>query len=364
MALSDLVGDNVKKLKPYSPGKPIEEVEREYGITDIIKMASNENPLGPSPKAVEAMESTLDGVALYPDGSSYDLIKSLAVHWGVNEDQLIVGNGSDELIHYIGLAFLSPGDEVIQADTTFVRYKSAAVLGGCKLISVPLKDFTYDLEAIAAQITGKTKMIFIANPNNPTGTAVTQKDVDKLMSVAPDHVIVVFDEAYNEYVESDDFPDTLQYVRSGANVIILHTFSKIYALAGLRVGYGIAKPEIIKYIHQVREPFNVNSIGQIGAIASLADPEQVTRSAKANSDGKRFLYKEFDAIGLPYAPTEANFIWVDIKTDCRPVFIELMKRGVIVRSGDIFDCPTFIRVTIGTAEQNRRFIETLREALA
>lgn len=363
MALSDLVRENVKRLKPYSPGKPIEEVEREFGITNIIKMASNENPLGPSPKAVEAMKAALENIALYPDGSSFSLIKALSAHWNVEEDRLIVGNGSDELIHYIGLAFLSAGDEVIQADTTFVRYESAAVLNDCKVINVPLKNFTYDLEGVAAKITDKTKLIFIANPNNPTGTAVTQRDVDKLMAVVPDHVIVIFDEAYNEYVESNDFPDTLKYVKAGANVIILHTFSKIYALAGLRIGYGIAKPEIIKYIHQVREPFNVNSIAQIGAIASLSDKDQVVRSARANSEGKKYLYAEFDAMGLPYAPTEANFIWVDIKTNCKPVFLEMMKRGVIVRTGDIFNYPTFIRVTIGTAEQNERFIKTLREVL-
>ena len=364
MAISDLVRENVKQLVPYSPGKPIEEVEREFGITNIIKMASNENPLGPSPLAVEAMKAALSNIALYPDGSSFSIIRALSAHWNVDNDQLIVGNGSDELIHYIGLTFLSPGDEVIQADTTFSRYESAAVLSGAKVVNVPLKNFTYDLEGIAAKITDKTKLIFIANPNNPTGTIATQADVDKLMSVLPEHVIVVFDEAYNEYVESKDFPDTLKYVKQGANVIILHTFSKIYALAGLRVGYGIAKPELIKFIHQVREPFNVNSIAQIGAIASLTDKTQVERSAKVNSDGKKYLYKEFESMNLEYAPTEANFIWVNIKTNCKPVFLEMMKRGVIVRTGDIFNYPTFIRVTIGTPEQNERFITTLREVLA
>lgn len=363
MAISDLVKDNICKLKPYSPGKPIEEVEREYGITNIIKMASNENPLGPSPKAVEAMKKAVENVALYPDGSAHFLIKALARTWDVGEDMLTVGNGSDDLIHLAGITFLSKGDEVVLSETTFVRYESATVLNDCGCVWVPLNDFTYDLDTMADKITDRTRLIFIANPNNPTGTYVTQEQVDRFMARVPEKVIVVFDEAYNEYVEATDFPDTLKYVREGRNVIILHTFSKIYALAGLRVGYAIARPEIIQCLNQVREPFNVNSIGQIGAIASLDDPDQVVRSKQVNSDGKKYLYREFELMELPFAPSEANFVWVDIKTDCRPIFKELLKRGVIVRTGDIFGYPTFIRVTIGTPEQNVRFIDTLKEVL-
>jgi len=363
MAMTDLVKQNICRLKPYSPGKPIEEVEREFGITNVVKMASNENPLGPSPKAVEKMKEALDKIALYPDGSCHYLIQALAKHWDVSPNMLTVGNGSDDLIHLAGITFLSDGDEVVQAETTFVRYESATVLNNCECCFVPLKDFTYDLETMADRITDHTRMIFIANPNNPTGTAVTQAQVDKFMAKVPNRVIVIFDEAYNEYVETSDFPDTLKYVREGRNVIILHTFSKIYALAGLRVGYAIARPEIIQCLDQVREPFNVNSIGQVGAIASLEDPDQVTRSKKVNSDGKQYLYKEFDAMGMTYTPTEANFVWVDIKTDCRPVFQELLKRGVIVRTGDIFGYPNFIRVTIGTSADNERFIRTLKEVV-
>ena len=363
MAMRDLVKENICRLKPYSPGKPIEEVEREFGITDIVKMASNENPLGPSPKALEAMRKALEKVALYPDGSCFYLKKALARHWEVSEDELMVGNGSDELIHYIGVTFLSPGDEVVQANPSFVRYESAAVLNDCDCIMVPLRDFTHDLDAMADRFTDRTRLVFVANPNNPTGTAVTQRDVERFMAVLPKRVIVVFDEAYFEYVESTDFPDMMDYVREGANVIVLRTFSKIYGLAGLRVGYGIARPEIIQCLNQVREPFNVNSIAQAGALASLDDPEQVERSRRVNSEGKRYLYGEFETMGLPYAPSEANFIFVDIKRDCRPVFTELLKRGVIVRTGDIFGYPTFFRVTIGTESENQRFIQALREAL-
>lgn len=362
--MSELVGENIRRLKPYSPGKPIEEVEREFGIRDIVKMASNENPLGPSPKALAAMLEALNKVALYPDASCFYLKKALAAHWGVGEDELFIGNGSDEIIHYAGVTFLSPGDEVIQADPSFVRYESAAVLNGCDCILVPLRDFTHDLDAMADRITDRTRLIFVANPNNPTGTAVTQGDVERFMARLPDRVIAIFDEAYYEYVESTEFPNMLDCVRAGANVIVLRTFSKIYGLAGLRIGYGIARPEIIQCLNQVREPFNVNSIAQAGALASLGDPEQVERSRRVNSEGKRYLYREFEAMGLPYVPTEANFVLVDIKRDCRPVFTELLKRGVIVRTGDIFGLPTFFRVTIGMEADNRRFVETLREVLA
>ena len=364
MAMRDLVNENICRLKPYVPGKPIEEVEREFGITDIVKLASNENPLGPSPKALDAMRRALDKVALYPDGSCFYLKQALARHWGVSEKELIVGNGSDELIHYIGVTFLSGDDQVIQADPSFVRYESAAVLNNCNCVMVPLKDFTHDLDAMADRITDKTRLMFVANPNNPTGTAVTRKDVERFISRLPKRVIAVFDEAYYEYVESPDYPLMYDYVKAGANVIILRTFSKIYGLAGLRVGYGIARPEIIECLDQVREPFNVNSIAQVGALASLGDAGQVERSRRVNAEGKRFLYRELEAMGLPYVPTEANFIFVDLKRDCRPVFTELLKRGVIVRTGDIFGLPSFIRVTIGTEAENRRFIETLREVLA
>ena len=363
MAMSDLVKENICRLKPYSPGKPIEEVEREFGVKDIMKLASNENPLGPSPKALAAMKDALGKVALYPDGSCYYLKNALAKHWGVGETELLPGNGSDELIHYIGVTFLSDGDGVIQADPSFVRYESASVLNNCNCTMVPLKSFTHDLDAMADAIDDRTRLIFVANPNNPTGTAVTSKDVERFMARLPNRVIAVFDEAYYEYVESPDYPRMYDYVKAGANVIILRTFSKIYGLAGLRVGYAIARPEIIECLNQVREPFNVNSVAQAGALASLDDPKQVERSVRCNSEGKKYLYREFDRMGLPYAPSEANFIFVDVKTDCRPVFTELLKRGVIVRTGDIFGFPTFFRITIGTESENRRLIQALSEVL-
>ncbi|MDH7568082.1 MAG: histidinol-phosphate transaminase [Armatimonadota bacterium] len=355
---------NIERLVPYVPGKPIEEVEREYGITDIIKLASNENPLGPSPAALAAMQAALARVNLYPDGSAYVLTRRLAQHWNMPPECIALGNGSDELLHYLGVAYLEPGDEVIQAHPSFVRYESAAVLNNCRCISIPLKNYTHDLEAMADAITEKTKLFFVCNPNNPTGTIVTRAAVDGLLDRLPNRVLLVMDEAYYEYVDDPEYPDALSYVREGRNVVALRTFSKIYALAGLRIGYAIARPEVIWAIHQVREPFNVNSIAQAGALASLDDPDQVERGRRANRDGREYLYAACERLGLPYVRSQANFVFLDTRADSRKVFEGLLRRGVIVRTGDIFGLPTHIRVTVGTAEENARFVRTLEEVLA
>lgn len=360
----DLVRDNIHRLRPYVPGKPIEEVERELGITDIIKMASNENALGPSPRALEAMRKALDDVALYPDGNCFSLRNAVAKHLSVEPDELIFGNGSDDIIHMLGLTFLRAGDECIQSDVTFSQYLTCAVLNDCDCHDAAAKDFRYDVDAMAALINDKTKLIFIANPNNPTGTMVTHDEVLRLLDRMPERCILVMDEAYYEYVDRNDYPRSIEWVKEGRNVIVLRTFSKVYALAGLRVGYGIAKSDLIKYVERVREPFNVNSVAMAGAIASLNDPDQVMRSREFNAAGKKYLYAEFERMGLQYWPTQANFIWVDIRRDSVQAFKELLKRGVIVRTGDIFNAPTHIRVTIGTEEQNARFIRALTEVLA
>ncbi|HOJ21622.1 MAG TPA: histidinol-phosphate transaminase, partial [Armatimonadota bacterium] len=269
-----------------------------------------------------------------------------------------------EIIHYLGIAYLEPGDEVVQAHPSFVRYEAAAILNGCQCIQVPLKDYTHDLDAMADAVTPRTKLLFITNPNNPTGTIVTRSAVDRLLDRIPERVLVVMDEAYYEYVEDPEYPDSLAYIREGRNVISLRTFSKIFALAGLRVGYGIARPEIIWAIHQVREPFNVNSIAQVGAIACLDDPDQVERGRRVNRDGRTYLYAACERLGLPYVPSQANFVFIDVKADSRVVFQELLRRGVIVRTGDIFGHPTHLRVTVGTPEENARFVRALEEVLA
>ena len=364
MAMRDLVNENICRLKPYVPGKPIEEVKREFGITcSIVKMASNENPLGPSPKALAAMREALEQVALYPDGKCFQLTKALAGHLCVNENELFLGNGSDEIIHNLGITFLSPDDEIVQGDPSFSQYETSATVCNSGCVMVPLRDFTHDLDAMADRITDKTRLVYVANPNNPTGTIVTKQEVERFMARLPKRVIAIFDEAYYEYVDSPDYPNMIDYVKAGANVILLRTFSKVYGLAGLRVGYAIARPDLIECLNQVRLPFSVNSIAQAGAVASLDDPDQVARSRRVNSEGKKYLYRELEKMGLPYVPTEANFIFVDIKMDCRPVFTEMLKLGVIIRTGDIFGYPDFIRVTIGAAEENARFIDTLKQVL-
>lgn len=353
----------ILNLTPYVPGKPIEEVKREYGIEDIVKLASNENPLGPSPAALEAMKTALKNVALYPEGSCFDLRQLLAQRLGVDPDMLIFGAGADEVIHYLGIALLEDGDEIVQAHPSFVQYKAASTLMDCHAHMVPLKNWTHDLDAMLSKVNDRTKMFFITNPNNPTGTMVSSEQVERVMDALPDRCLLVLDEAYYEYADDPGYTRSIEWAKAGRNVIALRTFSKIYALAGLRIGYGVAPKSIIDLLELVRAPFNVNSIAQVGAIASLNDPNQVARSWKQNQRAKDYFYAELDAMGIPYTPTQANFLWIDVQRDCKQLFVELLKRGVIVRTGDIFGCPTHIRVTTGTDEQNSRFISTLREVI-
>ena len=353
----------IMEIKPYVPGKPVEEVERELGISDIIKLASNENPLGPAPAALKVMQEMINKVAAYPDGNCYYLKNALAEKLGLSFSHLIVGNGSDEVIKLIAEAFLDEGDEMIMANPSFSEYDFAAKIMGARTVAVPTKKYTHDLDAMAAAVTDKTKLVFVCNPNNPTGTMVGIEDVKAFLDKLPQGVITVFDEAYFEYVVDADYPDTLEFVREERDVVVLRTFSKIYGLAGLRIGYGIAKPELIGLISRVKEPFNVNMLAQGAALAALGDEEHVKNSVAMNEQGKKYLYTEFERMNLPYVPTHANFIWVQIKADCQKAFAKLMRLGVIVRTGDIFGAPDVIRVTVGTTEQNKRFIEALEKVL-
>jgi len=353
----------VEELRPYVPGKPIEEVQREYGLRDIIKLASNENPLGPSPKALQAICEAAAGVRLYPDNDCYYLKRALARKLGVGPAQVLVGHGSDELIHNIGLAFISPGDEVMMCEGPFSQWEFTAKLMDGVPVYVPMKEFRYDVEAMARRLTERTKVVFIGSPNNPTGTIVTRGELEWFMEAVPESTIVVMDEAYCEYVHDPEYPDSLDLVREGRRVIVLRTFSKIYALAGLRVGYGATTPELAEALEKVREPFNVSSVAQAAALASLEDGEQVARTRALNREGRDYFCREFARLGLRYAPSEANFVWVDVRRDCRVVFEGLLRRGVIVRTGDIFGAPRHIRVTTGTREQNERFVKALEEVL-
>ncbi|NLY52675.1 MAG: histidinol-phosphate transaminase [Firmicutes bacterium] len=350
-------------IAPYQPGKPISELRREKGLTDIIKLASNENPLGPSPKAVAAVQQSLTSLHIYPDGNCFELRESLAKRLGVEDMELIFGNGSDEVIKMLGLTFLEPGDEVLVCEPTFSEYAYAANLMGAKLRTLPLKDHAFDLEGMLAAINPKTKMVFICNPNNPTGAYVKQGAVDDFLTKIPEHVLVVFDEAYYEYVTAADYPDTISYVKEGRNVVVLRTFSKIYGLAGLRIGYGVAPGHIAQLVHRVREPFNVNAAAQVAALAALEDEEHVARSRELNEAGKAWLYQELAKLELDYVPSQTNFIFIDLKQDSQIVYQRLLDRGVIARSGGVFGCPTWLRVTIGTEEENQRFIEALAEVV-
>lgn len=358
------VPSHIQRLRPYVPGKPIEEVQREYGLTDIIKLASNENPLGPSPRAVEAIRTACGNLAFYPEGSCHDLVQALSDRWEITPENLIVGNGSDEIIHYLGLAYLRPGDEVLTGAPSFVQYEACAILGQAEFVAVPLKDHKFDLDAMAERLSPKTRLVFIANPNNPTGTIVGRPAIERFLDRCPEETVVVLDEAYYEYADDPTYPHSLDYLRQERNVIILRTFSKIYALAALRVGYGMARPEIIAALQQVREPFNVNTLAQVAALASLHDPDQVERSRRANAEGRDYLYGEFRRLGLPYVETHANFVIVDVGRPDPAVYQALLERGVIVRGGSRLGLPGCLRVTIGRPEHNRRFIAELEAVLA
>jgi len=365
--MSDFVKNRARPeiftLKPYVPGKPIEEVKRELGLEDVIKLASNENPLGPSPLAMAAVAAALPDLSLYPDANCYLLKQKLASHLSVDAAEILVGNGSDEILMMLATAFLNRGDQVIYGTPTFSEYEITARIMGAECLEVPLVDFTHDLEGILAAINERTKMVYLCNPNNPTGTIVSRSAVQSFMERVPDHVLVVFDEAYCEYAESPEFASGYKYVREGRNAIVLHTLSKIYGLAGLRIGYAFTTSDIAQAVERVRDPFNINNLAQVGARAALDDTGHLQQSREVNRQGKQYLYDSFEKMGLFYVPTEANFIFVDTGRNCRTVFQALLEKGVIIRTGDVFGHPDFIRVTIGTAEQNQRFIESLAQVL-
>ncbi len=350
----------LRELVAYEPGKPVEDLARELGIApgEIVKLASNENPLGPSPKARQAMIEALDRAHFYPDGAGYYLREAIAENLGLSIANVILGNGSNEIIEFLGHAYLQPGDEVVVAAHSFAVYRLMAQLFGAKVIDVPDPDFTADLEAMLAAITPKTKEVFIANPNNPTGTMVFQNDIDRFMERVPDHVMVIFDEAYYEFL--DEPPDVLKYVRAGRHVVVLRTFSKIQGLANLRIGYGVAAPEIIEVLQRSRQPFNANGIAQAGALAGLRDQAHMEETRRVTREGRDFLQAEFLDMGLEFVPSHANFVLVRVG-DGKTVFDALLRRGIIVRAMGSYGLPEWIRVSVGTMDQNRLFIAALKE---
>tara|TARA_R110000850_G_scaffold19988_5_gene59816 strand:+ start:4326 stop:5426 length:1101 start_codon:yes stop_codon:yes gene_type:complete len=349
-------------LVAYDPGKPIEETARELGLdpSDIIKVASNENPLGPSPKAIEAMKIAAESVHIYPDGGGYKLRMAIAEKFGLERENVILGNGSNEIIELIGHGFLNPGDNVIAAEHAFVVYKLMATLFGAETIEVPDPGFAHDLDAMAAAVTPQTRKIFIANPNNPTGTLVGQEEIDRFMDKIPEHVMVIFDEAYHEFLH--DAPDTLKFVKAGRNVVIMRTFSKIQGLAGLRIGYGLTTPAIAEVLQKCRQPFNTNAIAQAGALAGLADEEHQQRTRDLNDEGLLYLQGAFEEMGLEYVPSFANFVLVNVG-DGDAVFDAMLKKGIIIRAMRGYKLPDWVRISVGTMEQNERCITTLKGVL-
>ena len=359
-----MINRKIIEITPYQPGKPIDELRRELGLKKVIKLASNENPLGPSPKAVSAIKRALTKINRYPEGTCFYLRKRLSKKLKVKPQNLIFGNGSDELIDIIIKAFSEPDDEIITADTTFLEYKIIAQQNGRRVKAVHLKDFKYDLQRIKKDISPKAKVIFIANPNNPTGTYVNRYEVDKFLNGLPGDIVVVFDEAYLEFVEHKDFPLSLNYFRQGRKVIILRTFSKIYGLAGLRIGYGIAGEEFIRHMERARQPFNVNSLAQEAGLAALDDTAFIRKAQRVVREGRKYLYSGLDRLKIKYIPSAANFILIDLRQDGLKIFNKLLKQGVIVRDMRQYGLKDFIRVTIGTEKENRKFVAALKKVLS
>jgi histidinol-phosphate aminotransferase len=345
-------------LVSYIPGKPIEDVARELGLqpSQIVKLASNENPLGPSPMAVKAMQEALLNAHFYPDGGGYHLRVGIAEKFGVSIDNVLLGTGSNEIIEFLGHAFLQPGDNIVTAEHAFVVYKILAKLFGAEAVEVPDPNLTHDLPAMAEAINERTKIVYIANPNNPTGTMVSEKELDRFIERVPNNVVVALDEAYYEFLPNP--PDTLKYMGNHPNVIALRTFSKIQGLAGLRIGYGLAHESLIALLQKTRQPFNVNSIAQAGALAGLRDEEYQAKTREVVREGRDFLQGEFGRRNLEFVPSVANFVLVKVGKG-KETFQKLLKRGMIVRAMDEYKLPEWIRVTVGTPEQNRRFLSDL-----
>jgi histidinol-phosphate aminotransferase len=362
--MKPLVKECIARIPAYKPGKPIEELERELGIAGAIKLASNENPLGPSPKAMDAIRGALSGIHRYPDTHAFYLKEKLARKLGFSPDSIIMGNGSDEIIHMIAQTFLLPGEEVIMGDPTFSFYRIVVSAAAAIEILVPLKKFSYDLSAMAAAVSERTKLIFINTPINPTGTIVHKDDFETFLGKIPEDVILVMDEAYVEYVTDRAYPDTLHYVGPGRKVVVLRTFSKIYGLAGLRIGYGIADPFLIACLNKIRGPFNTNLLAQTAAAAALDDDEHVQRSLAVNQKGLRYLHAELEKLGITCLPTQANFFLARIGEAAGRCYEALLREGVIVRHmpGGILE--EYLRITVGLPAENERLIKALKKVLA
>jgi histidinol-phosphate aminotransferase len=358
LPIDEIVTSGSRHLRPYPPGKPIEEVERELGHK-AIKLASNENPLGPSPLALEAIRQSLERASFYPDGGGYSLRHKLAELHQTSMSQVILGAGSTELIELAAKTCLAPGDEVVISESSFYVYETATLSMGGVLVKVPMRGLACDLEAMARAVTPRTKIVYLANPNNPTGTLFTADEFEKFLSVVPARTLVVLDEAYCDYVDTPGYSRSLSEVKAGKNILVLRTFSKVHGLAGLRIGYGVGHEELIEVLNRVRSPFNASSLAQVAAFAALDDDEHVARSIESNRREMKLLMRELTTLGVSYTPSAANFLLIDTGRDCEDDFIRLLHEGVIVRPMKLYGFPTRLRVTVGTHEDNEMFLEAL-----
>ena len=361
--MKTLIRKSVLAVNPYVPGKPLEETKRQLGLKEVIKLASNENPWGPSPKAISAIKRSLSGVNRYPDAQGFYLKKGLANFFGLSLENFVLGNGSDELIDLVIKTLLEADENIVTSEGTFLEYEIIAQVNDRKLKKAPLRYFKYDLEAMLKLVNKKTKLVFIANPNNPTGTYVTKYEVAEFINALPEKVVVVFDEAYDAFIDVDDYPNSLSYLKKKKKVIMLKTFSKAYGLAGLRLGYAIAAPELTAYLERVRQPFNVNLLAQVAGVAALEDKDFLAKTRRLTLAGKDFIYQGLSKMGLGYVPSVANFILIDVGRDSQEIFKACLKFGVIIRDMRQYGLANFIRVTIGTPKENQRFLRVLKKVL-
>jgi len=360
--MEGLVKKTILDVTAYIAGKPIEETKRQLGLREVIKLASNENPLGPSPKAVAAIKKNIKEINRYPDSQGFYLKRKLAKRLNIEASSLVLGNGSDELIDIIVKTFVEEDEDIITAEATFLEYEIISSVLGRKVKKMPLRYFKYDLGSIKKNIDHKTKLIFIANPNNPTGTYVTKYEIEDFMEGLPENVLLVLDEAYDTFIDVDDYPDGLKYVKN-KNVIVLKTFSKAYGLAGLRIGYAVARPELTSYMERARQPFNVNLLAQAAAIAALDDKKFLRRTRKTVLEGKNYIYDALKSLGVAYVPSVTNFILIDVGKNGVEVFKDMLKYGVIVRDMQQYGLKNFIRVTIGTKKENERFVRVFKKVI-
>jgi histidinol-phosphate aminotransferase len=362
-SFSDIVPRHIQAIQPYKPGKPVEEVERELGIK-AVKLASNENPFGPSPMAIEAVRGYLENIERYPDDTGYYLRNKLAASFKVSADEIILGSGSSDILAMAYHSLLTPEVEVLTSEGSFIVYYLLAQSMGVKIVAAPMKDYAFNLSAMSEMLSPRTRLILIANPNNPTGTIVRRGEFEAFMKRVPDQALVVMDEAYFEYVGDPDYPSSFEYLRNGRNVLIIRTFSKAYGLAGLRIGYGISKPEIIDTLNKVRMAFNTGSVAQIAALAAWDDREHVRKSVASNRSELEFFYSELSKRGVKYVPSHANFIFMDLGKPSADLNNAMLRSGVIIRPMAGWGFPAMIRVSIGTHEQNLKFLGALDRTLS